>query len=211
MPGLTLATAEDVTKTVTQDAAFASPAFWVSLHSANPGTSGANEITSGTGPGGRQPGVFSGTHGLDDLVTDLFIEVAATNTATWMGWWTARTGGTFVGGWPLVTEQKIATAVSGTPHIVVPAHGLGIGDKVKLYAIGGTTSAIPGGLSADTRYYVVGTTSQTIEVSATTGGSAITPSGSGGFAVCRTLAATFSTTGILKFPASTGLSYETTS
>ncbi len=70
------------------------------------------------------------------------------------------------------------TADAGTDTITATGHGYNNGDLVWLTNTGG---ALPAGLSADTPYYVVGATTDTLQMSLTSGGSArdITGAGTG--------------------------------
>jgi hypothetical protein len=71
-------------------------------------------------------------------------------------------------GWSFTGSSSTANlTISGGPAFAV-------GDVVFL-----TGGSLPAGLSASTRYYVVASATTTFQVSATYGGSAITPSGSG--------------------------------
>lgn len=63
-----------------------------------------------------------------------------------------------------------------SPNITSTAHGLVNGDRVLL----DTTGVLPTGLNAYTLYYVVNKTTDTVQLSATSGGAAITFSGGSG-------------------------------
>lgn len=71
---------------------------WVSLHTADPGTTGASEATGGSPAYARKQTTW--TAGSSDGVvagSEVTIDLAA-NTYTHFGIWSAATGGTFVGG-----------------------------------------------------------------------------------------------------------------
>lgn len=71
---------------------------WVSLHTADPGTTGANEATGGSPAYARKQTTWTG--GASDGVvpgSQVTIDLAA-GTYTHFGIWTASTAGTFVGG-----------------------------------------------------------------------------------------------------------------
>lgn len=71
--------------------------------------------------------------------------------------------------------QATFTVSIATPGVVTSnAHGLVVGDIVKFT----TTGALPTGLTVGTKYYVVVSTTNTFQVSATYGGSAINTTGS---------------------------------
>ena len=210
--GLTYSTLESLTKTVTQHTSFATSApVWMSLHVSNPGPTGAYEVTSGTGAAGRQVLAFTGSGGTDALVAPVSFTLSF-STVTWIGYWTTQTGGTFLGGFPLVGAGKIAAAIAGTTSIVAPDHGLSVDMAVRMFPIvGSVASNTVAGLTTDTRYFVVSTPDLNhVTFSASLGGSPITPSQSGAFGVYRD-EGEYSVGGILTFPASTGLRYVTIS
>lgn len=67
---------------------------WISLHTADPGTTGASEATGGayarkqtTWTGGASDGIVNGS--------EVTIDVAA-GTYAWAGIWSAASGGTFI-------------------------------------------------------------------------------------------------------------------
>jgi hypothetical protein len=212
--GLTTTVEEGLTEAVTQSASYNATTGWMSLHSADPGSSGTNEVTTGTGTYARQPVTFSGSGGIDTNNADVVFTLAATQTAAWVGLWDAQTGGTFVGGFPMAGQQFTATALTGGSTVDCPGHPFSAGSAVKAFAIPGLTSSLPTGISPDTTYYVIasGLTADTFELSATMGGSAITFSTSGGFAVAvdnsQTAGGVDET---LSFPATTGVIYSTVS
>lgn len=209
---MTDAVQEGLTEAVTQDNSYVATAeVWFSLHSANPSTSGANEVTSGTGSAGRQQVTFSGADGTDTNSAAVEIELTS-ETVSWVGYWTAQTGGTWLGGFPLVGAGTILAAASGDTSLLAPAHGLSINDTVRLFPMPGpAASAVPAGFSADTIYWVVATAdSNHIELSATMGGGAISTTGDGACGIYADETQT-SASGVLTFPASTGITYRTTS
>ncbi|WP_295133376.1 hypothetical protein [uncultured Reyranella sp.] len=72
-------------------------------------------------------------------------------------------------------NYQVFTVTIADPGVITrKAHGLIVGDKVTF----ATTGALPTGLAVDTWYYVVQTSQDTFQVSATDGGTAITTSGS---------------------------------
>jgi hypothetical protein len=210
--GLTPTTLEGLTEAITQDAPFSGGApVWVSLHSADPGATGLHEVTSGVLDQGRQEPTFAGSSGIDTLVAALSFVLAA-KTVTWIGYWTAQTGGTFLGGFPLVGAGTIAAGVSGTASLVAPTHGLSITNVVRLFTMPGpAASAIPAGLAADTRYWVVAAPDANhVSLAASLGGSPIAPSSNGAFGMYVD-AGEYNVSGLLTFPASTGITYATAS
>jgi hypothetical protein len=72
-------------------------------------------------------------------------------------------------------KSSTVTITIATPGVVTwNAHGLGDGNTVTF----STTGALPTGLTAATKYYVVNSTTNTFQVSATSGGAAINTTGS---------------------------------
>ena len=75
---------EDLTGTVTRDASFVNAEVWLSTHSANPGSSGANELTTGSGAEGRQQLTFnSGGSGSDASNVEASIAVPSTEAVSY--------------------------------------------------------------------------------------------------------------------------------
>lgn len=208
---LTDALQESLTETVTQDVSYANADIWFSLHSADPGMTGAHEVTTGVGTGGRQQITFSGADGTDTNTAAVAFVLSAVDVF-WVGYWDAQTSGTWLGGFPLVGDGTILAAVSGVASLTCPMHGLAVNDVVRLYDMPGpAASGIPGGFSADTLYYVVASAdADHLELSATMGGSAISPSSSAACGMYEDESQT-SFTGTLNFPATTGITYTTAS
>lgn len=71
---------------------------FISLHTADPGTTGASEVTGGSPAYARKATTWAGGAS-DGAVTGSQVEFdAPAGTYTWVGVWTAATGGTFLGG-----------------------------------------------------------------------------------------------------------------
>lgn len=179
----TSAVLEELTAAFTRDVSFANADVWVALFSADPGGTGANEITAGTGVSGRQRATFgTGSDGVDQSNDVVSIVVPADAVIPWAGFWTAQTGGTFLGGYPLVTSPCLATAVNGSEQVVCPAHGRSVNDPVRLFTTPNAQSAVPAPLGADTTYYVLTVLdADTVVLSDAIDGSAVVPTASGGF------------------------------
>lgn len=192
---------EDLTGAVTRDASFANADVWVSTHSANPGSTGAHELTSGTGAAGRQQATFnSGGAGSDPSNNTVTVTVPTTQTITWYGLWSAQTGGTFLGSIPAcVGPQLVAIGLNASPTITSPNHGLAAGDAVRLFVAPNAQSGIPVGLGGDPNvYFVVPTvTVDTLELSDSFGGSPITPSSSAAFLMQADATQVFTGAGML--------------
>jgi hypothetical protein len=84
--------------------AIANASTWLSLHSADPGTTGTSELTGGSPAYARKQGTFNAASAGDrTLAADLTFDVPAA-TVAWVGCWSASTGGTFRGKHQVTTE-----------------------------------------------------------------------------------------------------------
>ena len=86
--------------------ALADSASHVSLHSADPGTNGANEIAGGSPAYVRQAVTFDPASGgemsMDGVAT---FDVPASTTVAYFGVWSSVSGGTFYGGGALSASE----------------------------------------------------------------------------------------------------------
>jgi len=92
---------------------------WISLHTADPGTTGTSEATGGSPAYARKQTTWTGGAS-DGSVPGSQVEFdAAAGTYTWIGIWTASTGGTFVGGLQLSSAATLGAQgkVQVTPTI----------------------------------------------------------------------------------------------
>jgi hypothetical protein len=96
---------------------------YISMHTGDPGTTGANEVTGA--PYARQLSTFDGPAGGSDTGTEVAVPMpagAGTTTITHWGQWSAVSGGTFVTGDEL-PEPEVFSAAGGvyefTPTITV--------------------------------------------------------------------------------------------
>lgn len=144
-----------------------------SLHTAFPGVTGANEVTGGAPAYARKAVTFGaaagGSRALSAAVT---FDVPAT-TVRWFGFWVA---GTYVGYAPNGGAQLLFQIDVSGNLVRSSAHGLSNGQKVVFF-----NSTVPAPLVEGTVYFVVSATTDTFQVSATSGGAAIvlTATGSG--------------------------------
>ncbi len=77
----------------------ASSATHLSLHSGDPGTTGANEITGGSPAYARKAATWgTAASGSRTLSSAVQFDVAASTQVSHFGTWTALTGGNFLGG-----------------------------------------------------------------------------------------------------------------
>jgi hypothetical protein len=85
-------------------------AAYASLHTADPGSTGTNEVSGGSPPYARRAITWNtATSGdLDDNTIPAF-DVPASTTITHFGLWSASTAGTFLGGGTLDATQIFST------------------------------------------------------------------------------------------------------
>lgn len=96
----------------------------VSLHSADPGQTGTSELTGGAYA--RVAGTFNAAAaGARALNEDVTLNVPASTTVAFVGYWTAITGGTFLGSFDVVNEVY---ASAGTYVVTATGTSLSIAD-----------------------------------------------------------------------------------
>lgn len=146
-----------------------------SLHSAYSAT-GTNELTGGSPAYARMPLTWAAAASGEKLVTGAVVfNVAAGSTVRFIGMWDALTGGTFLGMTPndgaIPQAFVVPDATNDTLECV--AHGFANGDAVVVWGVPG--DPLPTGLTEGGVYYVIsaGFTVDTVQLSATAGGSAI--------------------------------------
>lgn len=85
----------------------ASNVTYVSLHTADPGTSGASEVTGGT-PAYARKGVSWSTaaNGVAAISAGVTFDVPAGTTIQYVGLWNAASGGTFYGSAALSAQES---------------------------------------------------------------------------------------------------------
>ena len=111
----------DAAKNLMLDA-LAAAADYVSLHSADPGGTGANEISGGTPAYARQSVSWVGASGgVLTAATQPVLDVGAGTTVAYGGLWSDVGGGTFYGSALLVTEVFGAQGTYTITSITVTA------------------------------------------------------------------------------------------
>lgn len=134
-----------------------------SLHTAYPGSTGANEVTGGSyARVAPSLGAYSG--GVRVAASMAFSVPAS--TVKWVGLWN---GANFGACCPNGANPK-EFAINTTSNVVESkAHGYAANQPIVFYG-----DSAPGGVTAGTTYYVINPTTDTFQVSATAGGAAIT-------------------------------------
>ena len=140
-----------------------------SLHTAFPGLTGANEVSGGTPAYARKPASFAaaagGSRALSAAVT---FDVPAT-TVRWFGFWVA---GVYVGYAANGGAQLLYQIDLTGNRVFSAAHGQANGTKVVFF-----NGTVPAPLVEGTVYFIVNATTDAFQVSATSGGAAITLTG----------------------------------
>mgnify|MGYP001003535323 CR=1 FL=1 len=160
------------------------PTVYVSLHTGDPGKTGASEVAGGSYA--RQQVAGAGWNAAASQLADNvnainFTSMPACDVVA-VGIWDALTTGNFLrGGWLSTTVKPFVCTDTSGNLIRSPSHGFSAGDRVAFEAY--DAGSIPTGLSLGTLYYVIagGLTSDDFAVSTTLGGAAvdITAAGAG--------------------------------
>lgn len=152
-----------------------------SLHTAYSVT-GTNEVTGGSPAYARKAATWGPAAVRSKATTaSMVFDVPAGTTIRWIGLFDAITTGNFLGMVPNgggIPEAFACTDTSGD-ILAAPGHGFSNTNTVVVWAVPGV--ALPTGLSEGTIYYVISATTDTLQLSATSGGAsvAITATGSG--------------------------------
>jgi hypothetical protein len=157
------------------DESISTGAKFGSLHTAYSST-GTNEVTGGSPAYARKAATWAAASaGSKATSASVVFDVPASTTIGWVGFWDASTAGNFLGmtpnggGTPQAFVSNSADVTSDTLDCV--AHGYSNGNTVVVWAVPG--DPLPTGLAEGTVYFVVGSTTDTVQLSTTSGGSAI--------------------------------------
>ncbi len=144
----------------------------VSLHTAYSST-GSSEVTGGSPAYARKAQSFnSASSEAKTASTTPTFDVPASTTVRFIGRWTALTGGTFLGMEANGGDEKEFAVDLTADTVLEPSHGRAADSKVVFYG-----DTVPAGLTEGTVYYVRSPATDTYQVSATAGGSAINLTG----------------------------------
>lgn len=88
--------------------AIAALGTWISAHTADPSTTGANEVTGGSYA--RQQTTWGAASSGDRAGSEVSIPIPAATTVTHWGIWSASTAGTFIGGFALDAQEAFGSA-----------------------------------------------------------------------------------------------------
>lgn len=172
----------------------------ISLHTGDPSTTGANEATGGSPAYARKAVTWAAAaSGQRSNNAALTFDVPA-GTYQYAGMWDALTVGNFYGYFPLGGFTPMTANIDAATDVFTSfAHGLVNTNQVLVYDIqtAGLVTFVEG-----TIYFVVSATTDTFQLSATSGGAAITIATSFECAVQRILPETFAAQGQYQFNAS---------
>lgn len=82
---------------------------YASLHTADPGTTGADEVTGGTPAYARKALTWSASSGGSKGASLVTFDVPASTDVTHFGLWSASSGGTFLGGAALPSTESFGS------------------------------------------------------------------------------------------------------
>jgi hypothetical protein len=179
MPGMSTYLAGKVIDHLLRNQAYTPVAtVYCSLHTADPGLTGASEVTGGSYARQSIALTAASSSHTDNsgLLSFTLMPAVVAPGVVFGGLWDAATVGNFFYGGILagaVQVSRAGTATASTDLISSLGHGLSAGDTVEFEATLGT--ADPAGITAGTIYYVIasGLTTDAFKVSATSGGATI--------------------------------------
>jgi hypothetical protein len=169
-------------------------ALWMSLHSAYSAT-GANELSGGTYARVAVTWSAAASNSKSLSGTPYNLNAPASSTVAFIGFWDAATSGNFQGMFPNAAGASAYgfAAPSSTGVLLAPGSAYAANATVCVFPSAG--SALPGGLTAGTVYYVKSPASDSFSLSATSGGSAITLTSDGSGIVQAVTVETFGSAG----------------
>ena len=139
---------------------------FASLHTAYPGTTGANEVVGGAPAYARKAITINAASGGSRLLNAAVTFDVPASTVRWLGFWNA---GAFVGGCANGgATPKNFVAQPSSSLVYAPGHGWSDGQKIVFFGIP------PTGLTEGTTYFTVSTTVDSFKVAATLAGAPIT-------------------------------------
>lgn len=163
----------------------------VSLHTGNPGDTGANEVVGGTPPYARQiPTWGTAANGQINIASIGSHAIPAGTTLMFLGYWKDGATPVFKGFAPLgafIGPFAMADAVADALHL--PGHGLVLNNTIVLQTVVG--KSLPAPLVESTVYYVRDVTTDTFKLALSAGGAAINLTGVGSGIVLSLVAETY--------------------
>lgn len=160
---------------------------YISLHTADPGETGANEVTGGTYARVQVDFTAASGGALSNVALADFTGLPTTTVVGWAAWDASSGGNCFWTGW-LSTYSVLGLCRAGdlsANDVQSDVHGLAADDRVVFEAWEDAT--VPAGITAGTLYFVIATglTTDAFRVSTTSGGSAVDVTAHGSAVVRR--------------------------
>jgi hypothetical protein len=175
---------------------------FLSLHSADPADTGANELTGG-GYARQQTDFTAAAAGTLSNVGAVTWSVPAGDVVAWGAWDSLSAGVCFQTGFfsTVAGLGLVRTADATANDVQSVAHGLAANDRVEFEVIEGLT--VPTGLTAGTLYFVIATglTTDAFRVSTTQGGAAVDITGTGSAIWRKVVVTNFSSAGTFQVAA----------
>jgi hypothetical protein len=179
----------------------ANEALYASLHTAY-SPSGANELAGGSYARVAVTWGTPASNAVSLAGTPYTINVPASTTVAFVGYWTASSGGTFEGMSALGGATAYGfSAPSSTSTLLAPGTSYSANQTVVVFAPAGTT--LPTGLTAGTIYWTKSVSGDSFQLSATNGGSAISLSADGSGIIQAITTEAFSGAGTYQVTAAT--------
>lgn len=97
----------------------------ISLHTADPGTTGTNEVSGGSPAYARLPVTWADADGSANVSatnTPLSFDVPGSTSVSYIGFWTALTGGTFAGSDSFTEETFASQGILDVTSVTVAAN-----------------------------------------------------------------------------------------
>jgi hypothetical protein len=169
-------------------------ALYLSLHSAYSAT-GGNELAGGSPAYARLAAAWSSAGSNSKVLSNSPTFNVPASTVAYIGLWDALTGGSFRGMWPNASGASAYgfAAPSSTSTLLAPGTSYSAGQTVAVFPV--AASSLPSGLSAGTIYYVKSPSADSFQLSATSGGAAITLTADGAGIVQSLVVAVFASQG----------------
>lgn len=153
---------------------------YVSLHTADPGETGANESVGGSYARQQTDFTAAAAGTLENVAAVTFAGMAAGDVVGWGIWDAVSAGNCFMTGWFSTVGRVAIMTLSGTTDIFTSdSHGFVLDDRVVFEQIEGETT--PAGATLGTIYWIItpNLTTDGYQVSATQGGGALAITGDG--------------------------------
>lgn len=172
----------------------AAVAIFASLHSGDPSTTGANELTGGSPAYARKSITYAAASGGTKANSAACLFDVPASTVTHVGLFSASTAGTFYGYFPAGGFNPMGANIDAATDVFTSyAHGLANTNQVLVYDT--LAGGLPTGFTEGTVYFVVNSATDTFQLSATSGGAAITVTTSAEVVVQRVLPEVFAAQG----------------